>query len=149
MFLDYNGAIWSCCFVANPLARGYTQHREMYNKTFSKYGENFNSPYRYNLDEILAGEYYSNDSVSSWSENILLSMDACSTCIKQCLQGKFTHRQAHRNAGIIMLYANGCSYTEGHELQQKRQSRYSNIPTQLLQIFSHLNDGMGGSVMQE
>ena len=33
-----------------------------------------------------------------------------------------------------MLYANGCSYTEGHELQQKRQSRYSNIPTQL-QIF--------------
>ena len=59
MFLDYNGAIWPCCFVANPLARGYTQHREMYNKTFSKYGENFNSPYRYNLDEILAGEYYS------------------------------------------------------------------------------------------
>lgn len=84
MFLDYNGAIWPCCFVANPLARGYTQHREMYNKTFSKYGENFNSLYRYNLDEILAGEYYSNDLVSSWSEKYSFEHGCLSTCIKQC-----------------------------------------------------------------
>lgn len=61
------------------------------------------------------------------------------------LKEKYTYRQAHRNAGIIMLYANGCSYTDGHELQQKRQSRYSNILTQLLGYPSHLNDAMGGS----
>jgi hypothetical protein len=44
-----------------------------------------------------------------------------------------------------MLYANGCSYTDGFELQQKTNSRYSNILTHLLGYSSHINDAMGGA----
>ena len=61
------------------------------------------------------------------------------------LKEKYTYRQAYRSTRILMLYANGCSYTDGFELQQKKQSRYSNILTQLLGYPSHLNDAIGGS----
>jgi uncharacterized protein YxeA len=84
MFLDYNGHIWPCCFVANPLARGYTFHREMYNKIFIKYGESFNSLHKQNLDDILAGEYYSNELVNSWSQKYSFDHGCLSTCVKQC-----------------------------------------------------------------
>ena len=86
MFLDYTGAIWPCCFVANPMVRGISQYKEMENKVFLKYGENFNSLFVFNLDEIMKNDYYTKDLVDSWTEKYSFESGCLSTCIKQCSQ---------------------------------------------------------------
>lgn len=84
IFIDHKSRVWPCCFLANPEMRSRVHKTESYLKQDELYGKDWNNLTKHTFDDIINGDYFSNDIVDSWSKKTTLKKGCHSMCIKQC-----------------------------------------------------------------
>ena len=88
-FVSYNAKLWPCCFLPNTLLGvNKTVVEELVNRIFKNYGEDFNSLYEHSADTILQHEFYTNDLVASWENELGIGKaDKILRCVETCAIG--------------------------------------------------------------
>ena len=88
-FISYDAKIWPCCFLPNSLLQtNETTVDEIRKRIFDNYGEEFNSLHHHSADKILQHEFYTNDLVESWSNELGVGKkDKIFRCVQTCAKG--------------------------------------------------------------
>lgn len=88
-FVSYDAKLWPCCFLPNTLLGvDKTVVDELVNRIFKNYGEDFNNLHKYSADTILKHEFYTNDLVASWENELGVGKaDKILRCVETCAIG--------------------------------------------------------------
>jgi len=94
MFLDHQGYVWPCCFLANPTWRTKREQWEMNKKLWKTYGMNFNSLLHHDLETILKSPWFESELTKSWSQPHTTESGCFAKCIKTCNnnEAQFEHK---------------------------------------------------------
>lgn len=88
IFLDWQGSIYPCCFLANTELTRVGGKYEQLVKLFSKYQNNFNNLNNFTLTEILNSQWYKKDLVESWNNSFEDVNSKLLTCHTSCGKGE-------------------------------------------------------------
>lgn len=86
IFIDFNGDVWPCCWVAAPnyfYGQDHTQKNHL-KRLLKQYKLGFNNLYKHSLVEILKHPWYSSQLVESWSGSTKDNIPKLMTCGRTC-----------------------------------------------------------------
>lgn len=95
VFLDWEGTIHPCCFMANPKLTRVAGKDVQLEEVFSKFEDEFNSLKKHTLTEILEHKWYSNDLVDSWNNSFKDNNPKLLFCHYSCGKGMSVPKGEH------------------------------------------------------